>query len=285
MTFENVTDCFTLSNGVKIPCVGFGTWRAQGGQEAYDSVRWALEAGYRHIDTAAAYKNEDSVGQAVKDSGLPREEIFITTKLNNPCHGYENTVEAFNKSLELLKTDYIDLYLIHWPNPIAFRDNWKEANAGTWKAFEEFYEQGKIKAIGVSNFWVHHIEALKETAKILPMVNQIKLCPGETQEEVVKYCKANNILLEAYSPFGAGKIFEVPEMQNLAKKYNKSIAQICIMWSLQNGFLPLPKSVTKERIIDNTKSFGFQLEDEDVKLIANLKGVCGETKDPDAIPF
>lgn len=283
--FNSVQDTYTLNNGVKIPCVGFGTWRAEGGEEAYNSVRWALDAGFRHIDTARAYKNEESVGKAVKDSGIPRKEIFITSKLNNPDHGYKNTVEAFNKTLDLLQTDYLDLYLIHWPNPIAFRNNWQEANAESWKAFEEFYNQGKIKAIGVSNFWIHHIEELLKTAKIIPQVNQIKLCPGQTQDEVVKYCQEKNILLEAYSPFGAGSVFECAEMQELSKKYNKSIAQICTMWSLQNGFLPLPKSVTQSRIKDNTDVFGFTLEDKDVELIASLKDVCVPTRNPDLIEF
>ncbi|NLM00513.1 MAG: aldo/keto reductase [Treponema sp.] len=285
VNFTNVQDSFILNNGVKIPCVGFGTWRVKDGEEAYNSVRWALDAGYRHIDTATAYENESSIGKALKDSGIERKEIFITTKLGNSDHGYKKTVAAFNKSLELLQTDYLDLYLIHWPNPIMFRDNWKNANAESWKAFEEFYEQGKIKAIGVSNFWEHHLDALKENAKILPQVNQIRLCPGETQDNVVKYCKEKNILLEAYSPFGAGKVFDVPELQNLAKKYEKNIAQICLMWCLQNGFLPLPKSVTKERIISNMDCFGFTLSEEDMNIISGLTGVCGMTRNPDLTEF
>ncbi|GKU24999.1 aldo/keto reductase [Clostridium folliculivorans] len=282
---NSLKDCYKLSNGVEIPCVGLGTWQAENGEIAISSVRDALEAGYRHIDTAAGYKNEESVGIAVKESGIPREEIFITSKLHNNDHGYENTMKAFGETLKKLDTDYLDLYLIHWPNPIKYRDCWEEANAGSWKAFEELYAAGHIRSIGVSNFHPHHIEALLKTATIVPMVNQIRLCPGDTQDELVEYCKAHNILLEAYSPLGTGLIFESKEMQALAEKYGKSIAQICIRWSLQMGFLPLPKSVTKSRIIENGDVFAFELSQEDVKLIADLNGVCGFSKNPDKITF
>lgn len=282
---KSLTDSYELSNGVKIPCVGFGTWQIANGETAVSAVKEALRVGYRHIDTAAGYGNEESVGIAVKESGIPREEIFITSKLQNSHHGYEATMQAFEETLKNLDMDYVDLYLIHWPNPIKFRDCWEEANAGTWRAFEELYEAGKIRAIGISNFRPHHIEALLKTAKIAPMVNQIRLCPGETQPETSEYCRAHNILLEAYSPLGTGKVFEVPEMQQLAEKYGKTIAQICLRWSLQMGYLPLPKSTTPSRIRENTQIFDFELSEEDVKLIANLKDCCGPTKDPDTINF
>lgn len=282
---NSLKDYYKLSNGVEIPCVGLGTWQAENGEIAISSVKDALVAGYRHIDTAAGYKNEESVGIAIKESGIPREEIFITSKLHNNDHGYENTMKAFEETLKKLDTDYLDLYLIHWPNPIKYRDCWEEANAGSWKALEELYAAGRIRSIGVSNFHPHHIEALLKTATIVPMVNQIRLCPGDTQDELVDYCKAHNILLEAYSPLGTGLIFESKEMQALAEKYRKSIAQICIRWSLQMGFLPLPKSVTKSRIVENGEVFDFELSQEDVKLIADLKGVCGFSKDPDKITF
>ncbi|MBQ7915775.1 MAG: aldo/keto reductase [Firmicutes bacterium] len=282
---KSLTDTYTLYNGVQIPCVGFGTWQAPDGDVTKTAVLAALEAGYRHIDTAAAYGNEGSVGAAIAESGLAREDLFITTKLANPMHGYESTMQAFEKSMKLLGLDYLDLYLIHWPNPIKFRDCWKEVNAGTWKAFEELYKAGRIRSIGVSNFLPHHIEALMETSEILPMVNQIKLCPGETQEETAQYCREHNILLEAYSPMGTGKIFSVPQMQELAEKYNRTIAQICIRWSLQMGYLPLPKSVTPSRIQENTQVFDFELDPADVALIASLKGCCGETRDPDKTNF
>lgn len=282
---NSLTDCYKLSNGVEIPCIGFGTWQTPDGDVCVSSVLSAIEAGYRHIDTAQGYGNEESVGLAVKKSGIDRKDLFITSKLTNSEHGYERTLAAFEETMKKLDIDYLDLYLIHWPNPIAFRDHWQEANAGTWKAFEELYKAGRIRAIGISNFRPHHIEELMKTATVAPMVNQIRLCPGETQDEVVDYCRSHNIQLEAYSPLGVGKIFEVPEMKALAEKYGKSIAQICIRWSLQRGYLPLPKSVTPSRIKENTQVFDFELEAADVQLIADLKGCVGYSSDPDTTTF
>ena len=285
MKFKSLTDTFTLSNGVEIPCIGFGTWQIPDGEVAVSAVLSALETGYRHIDTAQGYGNEESVGIAVKKSGIKREELFITSKLANNDHGYDRTMAAFEGTMKRLDMDYLDLYLIHWPNPIAFRDNWQEANAGTWKAFEELYKAKRIRAIGISNFHPHHIEELMKTATIPPMVNQIRLCPGDTQDEVVDYCRANNILLQAYSPLGSGKIFEVPEMKALAEKYGKTIAQIAIRWSLQRGYLPLPKSTSPARIRENADVFDFELEETDVELIANLKGCVGYSANPDEITW
>ena len=282
---NSLTDCYKLSNGGEIPCIGFGTWQTPDGDVCVSSVLSAIEAGYRHIDTAQGYGNEESVGLAVKKSGIDRKDLFITSKLTNSEHGYERTLAAFEETMKKLDMDYLDLYLIHWPNPIAFRDHWQEANAGTWKAFEELYKAGRIRAIGISNFRPHHIEELMKTATVAPMVNQIRLCPGETQDEVVDYCRSHNIQLEAYSPLGVGKIFEVPEMKALAEKYGKSIAQICIRWSLQRGYLPLPKSVTPSRIKENTQVFDFELEAADVQLIADLKGCVGYSSDPDTTTF
>jgi len=281
---KSLSDNFTLSNGVQIPCVGFGTWQTPDGEIAVSSVLEAIARGYRHIDTAAGYQNEQSVGVAVKKCGVPRKELFITSKLANTDHGYEATHKAFELTMKKLDMDYLDLYLIHWPNPLPFRDRWKEANAGTWKAFEELYTAGKIRSIGISNFLPHHTDALLETAKIAPMVNQIRLCPGETQPAVSAYCNAHNILLEAYSPLGTGLVFDIPEMQALSSKYGKTIAQICLRWSLQMGYLPLPKSVTASRIKENTEIFDFELTDSDVKTIAGMKD-SGSTKDPDTVPF
>ena len=281
---NSLTDCYKLSNGTEIPCIGFGTWQADG-ETAVSSVLSALEAGYRHIDTAQMYDNEESVGLAVKKSGIAREEIFLTSKINNGEHGYDKTMVSFEESLRKLGTDYLDLCLIHWPNPAAFRDCWQEANAGTWKAFEELYAANRVKAVGISNFRQHHIEELMKTAKTAPMVNQIRLCPGDTQEELVEYCRSAGMLLEAYSPLGLGKIFEVPEMIAMAEKYNKSIAQICIRWSLQRGYLPLPKSVTPSRIKENGQVFDFELASEDVQIIAGLEGCVGYAMDPDTVKF
>ncbi|MDR3230411.1 MAG: aldo/keto reductase [Synergistaceae bacterium] len=282
---KSLTDVYELHNGVGIPCVGFGTWQTPNGETAVSAVKAALSLGYRHIDTAAAYENEESVGIAIKQSGVARKDIFLTSKLQNTAHGYEEAQAAFERTLKNLDTDYLDLYLIHWPNPIKYRTRWQEANAGTWKAFEEFHRAGRIRAIGVSNFFPRHIDELMKTATVAPAVNQIFLCPGEPQAEVSDYCRKNNILLEAYSPLGTGKIFEVSEMKALAEKYGKPIAQICIRWSLQMGFLPLPKSVTTSRIKENTGVFDFELSVEDVKLIAGLKGCCGYARNPDAMTF
>lgn len=281
----SLTDCYTLSNGVQIPCIGFGTWQTPDGDVCVSSVLSAIESGYRHIDTAQGYGNEESVGIAVKKSAVPREELFITSKLTNTEHGYERTLRAFEDTMTKLDMEYLDLFLIHWPNPIAFRDHWQEANAGTWKAFEELYKAGRIKAIGISNFLPHHITELMKTATIAPMVNQIRLCPGDTQEEVVTFCRDNDMILEAYSPLGVGKIFEVEEMKLLSQKYGKSIAQICLRWSLQRGYLPLPKSVTPSRIKENTQVFDFELEASDVELIAGLTGCVGVHADPDHTTF
>ena len=282
---KSVADTYTLSNGVMIPSIGFGTWQVENGPEAVSSVQTALALGYRHIDTAQGYGNEQSVGEAVRNSELKREDVFITSKLWNTEHGYDKTMAAFELSLKRLKMDYLDLFLIHWPNPITFRKNWQAANAGTWKAFEELYRAGQIKSIGISNFHKHHIEELLKTATIKPMVNQIRLCPGDTQDELVAYSRSQGMLLEAYSPLGVGKIFSIPEMLELSKKYNRSIAQIAIRWSLQRGYLPLPKSSHPDRIKENMQVFDFELTDDDVNLIAGLTGAAGLSADPDTTTF
>ncbi len=282
---KSLKDCYELHNGVKIPCVGFGTYQIPNGESAVSAVKNALESGYRHIDTAAGYGNEESVGIAVKQSGISRDEIFITSKLQNPEHGYENTMRAFEQTMKNLDMDYLDLYLIHWPNPIKFRNEWQSANAGTWKAFEELYKAGRIRAIGISNFHPRHIDELMKTATIEPMVNQIRLCPGDTQDEVVSYCKERNIVLEAYSPLGTGQLFEVPDMKAIAQKYGKTIAQIGIRWSLQKGYLPLPKAVSESHIRENADIFDFELSEQDVQVISDFKGCCGYSQNPDLATF
>jgi len=280
-----LTDTYTLSNGVQIPCIGFGTWQSADGEQAYSAARTALDSGYIHIDTAAVYGNEKSVGRALRSSGTPRDEIFVTTKLWNTEHSYDKAKQAFADSMDKLGLDYLDLYLIHWPAPLDVRDRWAEANAETWLAMEELCAAGKIRAIGISNFMPHHIDALLKTAKIAPVVNQLRLCPGDIQPTAVAASRQAGMLLQAYSPLGVGKIFEVPEMQTLAQKYGKSIAQICIRWSLQLGFNPLPKSVTPSRIEENAKVFDFTLDDADVALIESLTGCVGMAKNPDEVPF
>ncbi len=289
---KSVTDTYTLENGVKIPCVGFGTWQTPDGDVAYTSVKAALEYGYRHIDTATAYGNEVSVGRAIndfmKESGVKREELFITTKLWNKHHSYELAKAAIEDSLRMLGLDYIDLYLVHWPNPVMFRDHWQKANADSWKAMEEAYSEGKIRALGLSNFREHHIEELYRTATVLPVVNQIKLCPGICQDELVSYCRAKGMLIEAYSPMGTGGILKNEFMNSLAEKYGHTVAQICIRYSLQRGYLPLPKSVTPSRIKDNMNAFGFTIDDEDMEKIAtlSLEGLdITPNRDPDVTNF
>ncbi len=278
-------NAYTLPNGVKIPCPGFGTWQTPDGETAVQAVRCAIDAGFTHIDTAQAYGNEESVGKAIRLSGVPRKDLFITTKLWNTNHTYDLTLRSFDESMNKLGLDYLDLFLIHWPNPLAFRDRWAEANAESWKAMEALVDAGRIRAIGISNFRPHHMDALLKTARIAPHVNQIRLCPGDTQDETVSCCRAHGMVIEAYSPLGTGRIFDVPEMQALAKKYDRSIAQICIRWSLQRGYLPLPKSVTPSRIRENLRVFDFELAEEDVRLIAGLKGCVGLASDPDNRSF
>ncbi len=274
---------YTMNNGLAIPAIGFGTFDSDG-DELYNAVLAALKAGYRHIDTAAYYGNEESIGRAIRDSGIPRKELFITTKLWNDAHGYEEAKAALADSLAKLQLDYIDLYLIHWPNPVNLRDRWQTANAATWRAMEEMVAEGLIKTIGVSNFLVHHLEELLKTAKIVPAVNQLRLAPGVYQEEIVHYCREKNIILEAWSPLGRGELFSHPTMVDLAEKYGKTVAQIALAWSWANGFLPLPKSVTENRIIENLDFQEIELSAEDIAAITAIEGVTG-AYDPDNINF
>ncbi len=276
---------YVLQNGTKIPKLGFGTWQLSDAETAYKSTLAALKAGYRHIDTAAIYGNEESIGQAIIDSGIPRNEIFLTTKLWNDSHSYNKALKEINNSLKKLKTDYVDLYLIHWPNPIQYRNNFEESIKETWKAMEEIYKIGKARAIGISNFKPHHIQVLLENSEIAPMVNQIRLYPGFEPKEMINSCKRHGMLIEAYSPLGTGKIFESEELKKIAQKYNKTIAQICIKYSLQKGYIPLPKSQNEERIKENFAVFDFELSEEDMQKISNIPNYCGNGSDPDTCQF
>lgn len=263
---------FTLNNGVKIPQIGFGTWQLEEGAETTNAVHTALISGYDHIDTALVYDNEKSVSQGLKASGRKREEIFITSKMFNDVLTYDEAITAIETSLKNLEVDYIDLYLIHWPNPIPVRDSWEKRNAELYRALEDMYQAGKLKAIGVSNFWVHHLEALKKTWRVKPQVNQIFITPGTVQQDVIDYCFENNILIEAYSPLGRGHVLESPLMQELSLKYQKSPAQLAINWCLAEGYLPLVRSVTKSRIIENLEVDDFKIAAEDLEKIRNLPG-------------
>ncbi|MGO0155488.1 aldo/keto reductase [Leuconostoc mesenteroides] len=285
----SLVDTYKLTNGIEIPIIGFGTWQSANGTEAYQSVRWALEAGYRHIDTAAIYGNEDSVGRAIKDSGIPRDELFVTTKLWNDAHSYEKAIQALDTSLNKLDLDYVDLYLIHWPNPAALQkqgqDAWIDANADAWRALEDEYKIGKTRAIGVSNFQIEHLEALAQTQTIAPMVNQNFLNPSDSQQELVAYDKNHGILNEAYSPLGTGKLVDLPQVISLSEKYNKSVPQILIRWSLDKGFLPLPKSTHETYIKANADVFDFALTSEEIASLDSLTGVGGFHTDASSADF
>ena len=270
---KSLTDTFQLRNKVEIPCIGYGTWKTPDGETASVSVKTAIELGYRHIDTAAAYGNETSVGEGIRESGISREQLFVTSKVWNTERGYEKTLHAFEKTCQDLGTDYLDLYLIHWPASVNQFENWEEINISTWKAMMELYKEGRIRAIGVSNFMPHHLKALMET-EIIPMVDQIEFHPGWMQSETVKYCKENMIQVEAWSPLGNGRMLQHPVLCEIASKYNKSVAQVCLRWVLQNNVVPLPKSLNKERIIQNADVFNFELTDEDMNLITNME-TCG----------
>ncbi|MEA4854258.1 MAG: aldo/keto reductase [Christensenella sp.] len=262
---------YELSNGVTIPSIGFGTWQVPDGDVATNAVLCALECGYTHIDTAAAYGNETGVGEAIRRSGIAREDLFLTTKLWNVQQGYQSTLDSFGESLRRLGTDYVDLYLIHWPKTYTYRDEYPQRMQETWRAFEELYRAGKIRAIGVSNFLRPHIETLMERAEILPMVDQIEMHPGYPQQETLDYLKANGILAEAWSPLACGRIFkEDGLLGNLAGKYGKTVAQVALRWHLQRGDLPIPKSVTPERIRQNLAVFDFELSQEDMDRITNM---------------
>lgn len=250
-----------LSNGVKIPSIGFGTYKSGDDEETAKIIKNALNLGYKMIDTASFYNNEVGIGNGIKESGIDRKDIFIVTKLWNDDHGYDNTIEAFNKSLNNLQVDYIDLYLIHWPNKL---------NAETWRAFEHLYETGKVKAIGVCNFKVEHLEELKKTAKIMPMVNQVEIHPFSTKNNIINYCKDNNIKVVAWSPISRGRVLSNDLMIDLSQKYKKSIVQIVLRWHMQKGVIPIPKSSNENRIKENIDIFDFEISSEDMKAIDSL---------------
>lgn len=281
----SLTSDLKLSNGVTIPGLGYGTYQTPP-EDAYRAVTDALAVGYRHIDTAALYGNESGVGQAVKDSGLKREEVFITSKLWNTERGYDKAMAAFEKTLAELGTDYLDLYLIHWPaNEKQFGQEAAALNLDTWRAFEDLYKAGKIKAIGVSNFMPNHLEALLAQAEIKPMVNQIEVHPGWPQTEAIRYCQRNDILVEAWAPLGEAAALSNPVLAKIAAKYDHTPAQVCLRWEIQQGILPLPKSVHKERMAENTKLFDFELMEDEMDIIGALRNLGGQCKVPDQVDF
>ncbi len=266
---------FTLSNGVKIPALGFGTWQVKG-EDCYNAVTEALKVGYRHIDTAWIYRNEKEVGRAIEDSGINRDDLFVTTKCWNDHRGYDKTMKAFEESCSNLKLDYLDLYLLHWP---------KDLDKESWRALEELYDLGKIRAIGVSNYHKHHLEDLYTTARIKPMVDQVEFHPKLTQEALREFLKNENIMMESYSPLMRGGIVDIPLLQELSKKYDKSISQIVLRWNIQKGIVVLPKSVTPSRIKENFEIFNFNLDNEDIDAIDALNENFRTGADPDNFDF
>ncbi|MBU8905817.1 aldo/keto reductase [Desertibacillus haloalkaliphilus] len=272
-----MSDDTTLHNGVKMPWLGLGVYKAEEGNEVERAVKTAIEAGYRSIDTASFYFNESGVGNAVKDVEVPREELFITTKVWNDDQGYEETLAAFEESRKKLDLDYIDLYLIHWPVAGKFKD--------TWRALEKLYKDGLVKAIGVSNFQIHHLKDLMETAEIKPMVNQVEFHPLLTQKELLNYCKQENIQLEAWRPLTRGELFDDPTVVELSKKYGKSPAQVMLRWNLEHGVVTIPKSVTEKRIVENADIFDFELEQADVEKLDQLNQNKRLGPDPDNFDF
>lgn len=250
-----------LNNGVEIPQFGLGVYLTKP-SECVDACLWSFDAGYRHIDTASMYGNEKEVGEAVRRSGIPREEIFVTTKLWNDDHAYEKALRAFNKSLKNFGLDYIDLYLIHWPGT----NKRKEA----WKAFEKIYESGQCKAIGVSNYMIHHLEELFTYTNVIPAVNQCEFHPFLNTKDLLDFCNKHKIAFEGYSPLVRMRKQNHPVINQIMKKYSKTYSQILIKWSLQNDVITIPKSSKRERIISNADVFNFEISEEDMKLLNSL---------------
>lgn len=251
----------SLLNGIDIPRIGFGTYKLKGENETIDTIKYALKVGYRFIDTASFYGNEGWIGKAIKESKIKRDDIFLATKVWNDSHGYDKAIDSFEKSMKKLDIDYLDLLLVHWPTKL---------NKETWRAFESLYELGKVRAIGVCNFKIGHLEELRKTAKIMPMVNQIEVHPCFSQKEIVNYCNNYKIQVIGWSPIMKGQLLEVPLMMDLAEKYNKTIAQIALRWHIQKGIIPIPKSSHYGRIADNIDIFNFELSEEDMIKVDKL---------------
>ncbi len=264
-----------LSNGVEVPALGYGTWKIRN-EDAYHAVTEALNLGYRHIDTAWIYRNESFIGQALKETTLPREELFITSKRWNDFQGYDATIKNFEESLKNLGLDYLDLYLLHWPKP---------QDQASWKALEDLYRAKKIRAIGVSNYHQHHLEALMSTAEIKPMVNQLEFHPQLTQDSLRTYLKQENIALEAYSPLMHGEFAHIERLKQIAQKYQKTIAQVILRWNIDLDHIVLPKAQSLHRMKENLEIFDFTLSQEDIDAILNLNNNTRVGADPDNFDF
>ncbi|MGG2198559.1 aldo/keto reductase [Paenibacillus validus] len=275
-TLKQIHDATTLNNGVTMPWLGLGVWKTKDGDEVVQAVTDALAAGYRSIDTAASYGNEAGVGQALKASGIPREQLFVTTKVWNADQGFESTLRAFEESRRKLQLETIDLYLIHWP----VKGKYKE----TWKALIKLRDEGYVRAIGVSNFQVHHLQDLIDDSGVVPAVNQVEFHPLLQQLELRRFCQKQRIQLEAWSPLMQGNL-DLPLLTELAGKYGKSPAQIILRWDLQHGIVTIPKSVTKHRIQENADLFDFALTDEDMTRLDGLNQDRRFGPDPDNFDF
>ena len=274
---ENLQDTTTLHNGVKMPWFGLGVFKVQEGTEVVESVKVALRNGYKSIDTAAVYRNEEGVGQAIKEAGIPREELFVTTKVWNSDQGYESTLQAFETSMEKLGLDYLDLYLIHWPVAGKYKE--------TWNALEKLYKDGRVRAIGVSNFHVHHLKDLMTDAEIKPMVNQVEYHPHLAQTELLEFCKSEGIQMEAWSPLKQGELLAEPTIVEIAEGHKKSPAQVILRWDLQNGVVTIPKSIKEQRIIENADIFDFELSADDMDRLNSLNKNERVGPDPDNFDF
>ena len=268
---------FELNNGVQMPYFGLGVYLSKDGNEVIQAIDDALQHGYRHIDTASIYKNERGVGEAIKQSSVNREDLFVVSKVWNSDQGFESTLKAYDDSLKRLDLDYLDLYLIHWPKEGLYKD--------TWKALEKIYSEKRVKAIGVSNFLQHHLEDVMMDSEVVPMVNQMEFHPYLVQQDLLDFCKNKGIQYEAWSPMMQGHIFKMDEFKQLAEKYGKTIAQIVLRWDLQKGVVTIPKSVKKERIISNAQIFDFELEESDMLLLDAMNQGKRFGPDPDNFDF
>ncbi len=277
---NSMYDCYTLSNGVKIPCLGFGTYKAAEENNA-EIIKMAIAAGYRYFDTASFYGTERYLGEAVQESGIPREQFFLASKVWKTEMGYEQTKEAFARTLQNLKTDYLDLYLIHWPLPTPEETEWKKLDLDTWRAMEELYREGKVRAIGLSNFLPHHIENILKNCEVMPMVNQLELHPGYMQAAAVYYCREHDIRVQAWSPLGRTRVLKDELIVNLAEKYQVSPARLCLRFELQKGMIPLPNSSSLERMKENQDIFSFEIEPEDMYRIETMPQTGWSGEHPD----
>ncbi len=281
---KSMYDCYVLSNGQKIPCMGFGTYNATGGDNLVIN-RTAIEAGYRYFDSASLYETERVLGQAIRESRIPREEFFIVSKLWIDERGYHEAKDALARTLERLKMDYLDLYLIHWPRGKEGDTDWKEKDLDTWRALEEMCDAGRIRGLGLSNFLPHHTENILKNCRIRPVVDQLEIHPGYTQEAAVRYCQEHDIRVQAWSPLGRSVMLENPILLTFAEKYGKSTAQICLRFLLQKGIIPLVKSSAMERMKQNQYIFDFEISAEDMSIINNMPQNTWLGEHPDfAIP-